>query len=86
MGQAAVRFSSSRVLVRSGEKDVDAKKARRYNEIFFMVDTCQANTLYSQFYSPNILAAGSSKKDQNSYSVRCLLGLALSGLSNLSIN
>ncbi|GJN89252.1 hypothetical protein Rhopal_002231-T1 [Rhodotorula paludigena] len=41
---------------------------RRYNEIFFMVDTCQANTLYSQFYSPNILAAGSSKKDQNSYS------------------
>lgn len=42
----------------------------RYNEIFFMVDTCQANTLYSKFYSPNILATGSSEKDQNSYSVR----------------
>lgn len=36
-----------------------------------MVDTCQANTLYSKFYSPNILATGSSEKDQNSYSVRC---------------
>lgn len=35
-----------------------------------MVDTCQANTLYSKFYSPNILAMGSSEKDENSYSVR----------------
>jgi phosphatidylinositol glycan class K len=40
----------------------------RYNEIFFMTDTCQANTLYSKFYSPNILATGSSAKGQNSYS------------------
>lgn len=41
----------------------------RYNEILFMIDTCQANTLYSKFYSPNILATGSSEKDENSYSV-----------------
>lgn len=41
----------------------------RYNEILFMVDTCQANTLYSKFYSPNIIATGSSNKDENSYSV-----------------
>lgn len=34
-----------------------------------MIDTCQANTLYSKFYSPNILATGSSEKDENSYSV-----------------
>lgn len=34
-----------------------------------MVDTCQANTLYSKFYSPNILATGSSEIDENSYSV-----------------
>ncbi|KWU46086.1 hypothetical protein RHOSPDRAFT_7127, partial [Rhodotorula sp. JG-1b] len=40
----------------------------RYNEILFMIDTCQANTLYSKFYSPNILATGSSEKDENSYS------------------
>lgn len=41
----------------------------RYNEIFFMIDTCQANTMYSKFYSPGILATGSSDKDENSYSV-----------------
>jgi len=33
-----------------------------------MIDTCQANTMYSKFYSPNILATGSSEFDQNSYS------------------
>lgn len=41
---------------------------RRYNEIFFMIDTCQANTMYSKFYSPNILAVGSSMIDESSYS------------------
>ncbi|ODV89553.1 hypothetical protein CANCADRAFT_140678 [Tortispora caseinolytica NRRL Y-17796] len=41
---------------------------RRYNEIFFMIDTCQANTMYSHFYSPNILAVGSSELDESSYS------------------
>ncbi|KAG8933379.1 glycosylphosphatidylinositol anchor biosynthesis [Tulasnella sp. 418] len=41
---------------------------KRYNEIFFMIDTCQANTMYSKLYSPNILATGSSKLGENSYS------------------
>ncbi|KZS97591.1 hypothetical protein SISNIDRAFT_449125 [Sistotremastrum niveocremeum HHB9708] len=41
---------------------------KRYNELFFMIDTCQANTMYSKFYSPNILATGSSMLDENSYS------------------
>ncbi|KAF7351445.1 GPI-anchor transamidase [Mycena sanguinolenta] len=41
---------------------------KRYNEILFMIDTCQANTMYSKFYSPNILATGSAEIDQNSYS------------------
>ena len=42
---------------------------RRYHEILFMIDTCQANTMYSKFYSPNILASGSSELDESSYSV-----------------
>lgn len=47
---------------------------QRYNEILFMIDTCQANTLYTQFYSPNILAIGSSRKGENSYSVsQCII-------------
>ncbi|KAJ1675094.1 glycosylphosphatidylinositol anchor biosynthesis, partial [Spiromyces aspiralis] len=41
---------------------------RRYNEILFMADTCQANTLYSRFKSPNVLSVGSSELGQNSYS------------------
>ncbi|RIA80606.1 peptidase C13 family-domain-containing protein [Glomus cerebriforme] len=41
---------------------------RRYHEVLFMIDTCQANTMYSQIYSPNILATGSSKLGENSYS------------------
>jgi glycosylphosphatidylinositol transamidase (GPIT) subunit GPI8 len=41
---------------------------RRYNEILFMIDTCQANTMYSKLYSPNIIATGSSELDQSSYS------------------
>lgn len=41
---------------------------KRYNEIFFMIDTCQANTMYSKFYSPNILAVGSSRIEESSYS------------------
>ncbi|KAI1172130.1 peptidase C13 family-domain-containing protein [Nemania sp. FL0916] len=41
---------------------------RRYHEILFMIDTCQANTMYSKLYSPNIIATGSSELDQPSYS------------------
>lgn len=36
--------------------------------MLFMIDTCQANTMYSKLYSPNILATGSSELDQSSYS------------------
>jgi GPI-anchor transamidase subunit K len=40
----------------------------RYHEILFMIDTCQANTMLSRMYSPNIIATGSSELDQSSYS------------------
>ena len=41
---------------------------KRYNELLFMIDTCQANTMYEAFYTPGVLATGSSAKDQSSYS------------------
>ncbi|CEI98614.1 Putative Phosphatidylinositol glycan, class K [Rhizopus microsporus] len=41
---------------------------KRYNEILFMIDTCQANTMYSKINSTNILATGSSELDESSYS------------------
>ncbi|KAK7202462.1 peptidase C13 family-domain-containing protein [Myxozyma melibiosi] len=43
-------------------------ETKRYKEIFFMIDTCQANTMYSKFYSPNVVAVGSSELDESSYS------------------
>nr|POF15356.1 gpi-anchor transamidase [Quercus suber] len=41
---------------------------QRYHELLFMIDTCQANTMYTEMYSPGIVATGSSAKDQSSYS------------------
>jgi len=41
---------------------------RRYAEILFIADTCQASTLAEKFRSPNVLAIGSSEKGENSYS------------------
>ncbi|KAK9378002.1 peptidase C13 family-domain-containing protein [Kockiozyma suomiensis] len=43
-------------------------ETKRYKELFFMIDTCQANTMYSKFYSPNVFAVGSSEIDESSYS------------------
>ena len=40
----------------------------RYKNLFFVIETCQANTLYNRFRSPNILALGAAKKGQNSLS------------------
>ena len=34
-----------------------------------MIDTCQANTMYTQIYSPNVVGVGSSDLGENSYSV-----------------
>ncbi|KAJ3189206.1 hypothetical protein HDU85_002831 [Gaertneriomyces sp. JEL0708] len=41
---------------------------KRYHEIFFMIDTCQAASMYEQIYTPNVLAAASAIVGQNSYS------------------
>lgn len=41
---------------------------QRYNEIFLMVDTCQAYSMTQKLYSPNILAVGSSLVGEDSLS------------------
>ena len=41
---------------------------KRYHELFFVIDTCQAATMYSKISSPNVLAAASSLKGESSYS------------------
>ncbi|KAI9187781.1 glycosylphosphatidylinositol anchor biosynthesis [Blastocladiella emersonii ATCC 22665] len=69
-GDEFLKFQDSEELGAHDLADAFAQmyEARRYKEILFMVDTCQANTLYSQIKSPNVLAAGSSAKGENSYS------------------
>ena len=44
------------------------REKKRYNEILFMIDTCQANTLYRQFYAEGMITTGSSEEDESSYS------------------
>lgn len=41
---------------------------KRYNEILFIVDTCQAESMSSELHSPNIIGMGSSKIGQDSLS------------------
>jgi phosphatidylinositol glycan class K len=38
------------------------REKRRYNEVLFIAETCQAATMAAQFYSPGVLAVGSSAK------------------------
>jgi glycosylphosphatidylinositol transamidase (GPIT) subunit GPI8 len=45
------------------------KLQNRYNEVLFMVDTCQAATLQNRFYSPGVISIGSSLQGENSFSV-----------------
>ncbi|CCI39586.1 unnamed protein product [Albugo candida] len=46
-------------------QDMYVKK--RYKKILFMVDTCQAGSLFKAITSPNVATIGSSKLGENSY-------------------
>lgn len=41
----------------------------RYNEMLFIIDTCQGASMYERFYSPNIMALASSQVGEDSLSV-----------------
>ncbi|XP_061152240.1 GPI-anchor transamidase isoform X1 [Syngnathus typhle] len=41
---------------------------RRYNELLFIIDTCQGASMYEKFYSPNIIALASSQVGEDSLS------------------
>ncbi|XP_076089955.1 putative GPI-anchor transamidase [Mytilus galloprovincialis] len=41
---------------------------QRYHEICFMIDTCQAESMFQLFYSPNILSVASSHVGEDSLS------------------
>ena len=41
----------------------------RYHEVLYIIDTCQAESMFQRLYSPNILAVASSKVGEDSLSV-----------------
>jgi len=43
-------------------------KQRRYNQILWLSDTCQAASLQNKFYSPGLLAMANSGRHENGYS------------------
>ncbi|CAO1615948.1 unnamed protein product [Sympodiomycopsis kandeliae] len=69
-GQDFLKFQDSEELGAWDLADAISQmyEKKRYNEMLIIVDTCQANSMYSKIYSPNVIAVGSSKIGQNSYS------------------
>eukprot|EP00210_Caulerpa_lentillifera_P003356 g3202.t1 len=50
----------------------------RYREMLLMIDTCEAETMYSKVQSPNVIAISSSIKGESSYSQPSDPGLGVS--------
>ncbi|CAK8989215.1 unnamed protein product [Durusdinium trenchii] len=69
-GEEFIKFQDWEELTSNDIADAfkQMQQQRRYKQIFWVSDTCQAATLQNQFYSPGILAIGSSGKKENSYS------------------
>lgn len=57
---------------------------KRFNNMLFVVDTCQASTLGSLIATPNVISLSSSKKDENSYAYRSNTHLGLSVIDRFS--
>lgn len=80
-GEEFIKFQDSEEISSTDIANAFAQmhRQKRYQKIFWVSDTCQAATLQNQFYSPNIIAMGSSSKKENSYShhVDHALGIAV---------
>ncbi|KAI9908458.1 hypothetical protein PsorP6_004029 [Peronosclerospora sorghi] len=59
---------------------------KRYNEIFFMVDTCQAGSLSNAIQSPKVVTIGSSKTGENSYAHHSDFELGLSVIDRFTFS
>ena len=57
---------------------------KRFKNMLFVVDTCQASTLGSLISTPNVISLSSSKKDENSYAFHSNKHLGLSVIDRFS--
>jgi phosphatidylinositol glycan class K len=57
----------------------DMEVNKRYREVLFIIDTCQASTLTSYITSSSVITIASSKKGENSFShvTSTILGVSL---------
>ena len=69
-GDEFLKFQDAEELSSLELGDVFAQmwEKKRYNEILFIIDTCQASTMSKRWYAPNVLFMASSKFKENSYS------------------
>lgn len=69
-GEGFLKFQDSEEITNQELADAFEQmwQKQRYHEIFFMIDTCQAASMYEKFYSPNILAVASSLVGEDSLS------------------
>ena len=70
-GEGFLKFQDSEEITNQELADAIEQmwQKQRYHELFFMIDTCQAASMYEKFYSPNILAVASSLVGEDSLSV-----------------
>jgi phosphatidylinositol glycan class K len=82
-GDEFLKFQDQKEITSMDLQNAFAKmrEMKRYNELLFVVDTCQAGTMFKRFNGlRNIIAVASSMKDENSYAhgTRSDIGLAVS--------
>jgi phosphatidylinositol glycan class K len=70
-GDGFLKFSDSEQMSAQDLADALAQmhRKRRYRELLFLADTCDAASLHAEFHSPGLLAMASAKAGQNSYSL-----------------
>jgi phosphatidylinositol glycan class K len=66
-GSEFLKFQGSEEISRWGLADAfsQIQEEKRYNEMLFMIDTCQVDALFRLFYAPGVIATGSSQEDES---------------------
>ncbi|XP_039262778.2 GPI-anchor transamidase-like [Styela clava] len=69
-GEGFLKFQDAEEVsdVELGDAFEQMWQKQRYNELLFIIDTCQAVSMYRRVYSPNVVAIGSSQIGEDSLS------------------
>jgi phosphatidylinositol glycan class K len=72
-GHSGIGFAKIQDLEEYSAADISAtlhemSELGRYHQMLWVADTCRAASIHNSFYSPNIMALGSSAERQSSYS------------------